>query len=111
MTRICLSVLLCGVVFAQSPQGKLAIREFCQTHPDAVASLAHWRRVVRGASWKSGADVKATVASSDLVGDKTVFDIARNPYRLIAFISFRRQTLYIKAILSHKAYDKGEWKK
>jgi len=49
-----------------------AIREFCQKHPDAVASLTHWRRVVRGANWKSGADVKATLASSDLVGDKTV---------------------------------------
>ena len=87
-----------------------AIREFVEKHPDAAASLGHWRRVVRGASWKASADVEATFSSSDLVGDRTVFDIAQNRYRLIAFISFRRQALYIKAILSHKAYDKGMWK-
>jgi mRNA interferase HigB len=88
-----------------------AIRDFCRKYPEAIASLTHWRRTVRGANWKSSAEVKATVANSDLVGDKTVFDIAQNRYRLIVFISFRRQALYIKAILSHKAYDKGEWKK
>jgi len=59
---------------------------------------------------KSSADVKATVASSDLIGDKTVFDIAQNRYRLIAFISLRDR-LCISAILSHKVCDKGEWKK
>ncbi len=88
-----------------------AIRDFCRKYPDAVASLTHWRRVVRGTNWKSSAEVKATVTSSDLMDDKTVFDIAQNRYRLIAFISFGRQAVYIKAILSHKAYDKGEWKK
>ena len=88
-----------------------AIRDFCQKHPDAMASLTHWRRIVRGAKWKSGTEVKATVAAADFVGDKTVFDIAQNRYRLIAFISFRRQAVYIKAILSHKEYDKGAWKK
>jgi mRNA interferase HigB len=88
-----------------------AIRDFCRKYPDALASLAHWRRVVRGADWKSSAEVRATFASADLVGDKTVFDIAQNRYRLIAFVSFRRQAVYIKSILSHKAYDKGEWKK
>jgi len=46
-----------------------------------------------------------------MVGDKAVFDIAQNRYRLIAFVSYRRQALYVKAILSHKEYDKGAWKK
>ena len=87
-----------------------AIREFSETHSDAIASLLPWRRIVRAAKWSSGADVKATVSSSDQVGEKTVFDIAQNRYRLIVFISFRRQAVYIRAILSHKQYDKGEWK-
>ncbi len=46
-----------------------------------------------------------------MVGDKTVFDIALNRFRLSAFISFRTGRVFIKAILTHKQYDKGEWKK
>jgi mRNA interferase HigB len=88
-----------------------AIKEFTKKYSDSVASLEGWRRNVRSAAWKSGEEVKAAIASSDLVGDKTVFNIAQNRYRLIAFISFRRQVVYIKAILTHKEYDKGEWKK
>ena len=88
-----------------------AIREFCEKHSEAAASLSHWRRIVRGAVWKSFVDMKTSLSSADSVGDKVVFDIAQNRYRLIAFISYHRQALYIKAILSHKEYDKGTWKK
>jgi mRNA interferase HigB len=88
-----------------------AIREFCKKHSEAEASLLHWRRIVRGAVWKAFVDVKTSLSSVDMVGDKVVFDIAQNRYRLIAFISYRRQALYVKAILSHKEYDKGAWKK
>lgn len=34
----------------------------------------------------------------------------RNRYRLIAFIAFRSGIVYVKEILSHKEYDKGQWK-
>lgn len=85
-----------------------AIREFPQTHSDATASLLAWRRIVRAAKWSSSADVKSTVSGSDQAGEKTVFDIAQNRYRLITFISFRRQAVYVRAILSRKHYDKGE---
>ena len=43
-------------------------------------------------------------------GEKTVFNIAKNRFRLIAFVSFRTGIVYIKEILSHKEYDKGRWK-
>jgi mRNA interferase HigB len=49
-------------------------------------------------------------SNSDLVGEKTVFNISLNRDRLIAFISFRCQIVYIKAILTHREYDKGTWK-
>jgi mRNA interferase HigB len=44
------------------------------------------------------------------VGELTVFDIGGNKYRLIAYIRFERQIVYIKAVLSHSDYDKGTWK-
>ena len=75
-----------------------------------MAALNGWKRVVRAARWKSSADVKSTFPDSDRVGEKTVFNIAGNRYRLIAFIGFRWQAVFVKAILTHKEYDKGAWK-
>jgi mRNA interferase HigB len=89
---------------------KKAIREFGKKYSDAVASLTEWQRIVVTAKWDTTADVKATFRNADFVGDKTVFNIALNRYRLIAFIAFRARVVYIRAILTHKEYDKETWK-
>ena len=86
------------------------IVEFGEEHPDAKLALANWKRAVRAAAWRTQADGKAHFQDSDLVGEKTVFNIAKNRFRLIAFVSFRTGIVYIKEILSHKEYDKGRWK-
>ena len=43
--------------------------------------------------------------------DLIVFDICGNHYRLITFITFKKQICYIKQILTHTKYDKGRWKR
>jgi mRNA interferase HigB len=86
------------------------IKEFGEKYSDASRALANWKRAVRAAAWANQADVKAHFVDSDLVGEKTVFNIANNRYRMIVFIAFRTQIVYIKQILSHKEYDKGKWK-
>jgi len=44
------------------------------------------------------------------VGDKVVFDVGGNKLRLIAAIHFNAGKVFIRAVLTHKAYDKGDWK-
>ena len=56
------------------------------------------------------AELKAAFNARDKVGELTVFDIGGNKYRLIAYIRFEKQILYIKAVLTHRDYDKGAWK-
>lgn len=56
------------------------------------------------------AELKATFNSVDRVGDLVVFDIGGNKYRLIAYIRFEKQILYIKAVLTHQDDDRGTWK-
>ena len=48
---------------------------------------------------------------ADQVGKKTVFNIGGNKYRLIAAIHYNRGRVYIRAILTHRDYDRGIWKK
>ena len=83
------------------------IQELADKYSDTATALANWKRTIRAAGWKNHAEVKAQFHDSDLVGEKTVFNIAKNRYRLIAFISFRTQIVYIKEILAHRDYDKG----
>ena len=56
------------------------------------------------------AELKATFNTVDKVGELAVFDIGGNKYRLIAYIRFKKQIAYIKAVLTHQDYDKGTWK-
>jgi len=83
---------------------------FSEKYADAALALANWMRAVRAAAWRTQAEVKAQFHDSDLVGDRTVFNIAHNRYRLVAYLSFRTQILYVKHILTRREYDKGNWK-
>jgi mRNA interferase HigB len=55
------------------------------------------------------AELKAAFATIDKVGDLTVFNIGGNKYRLITYIRFEKQIVYIKAVLTHRDYGKGGW--
>ena len=56
------------------------------------------------------AQLKEAFSSVDKVGDKCVFNVGGNKYRLIAWVHFEKQRLYVKAVLTHREYDKGAWK-
>lgn len=87
-----------------------ALFEFWQKHADARASLESWYTVVRRASWKMPAEMKAVYPNADIVGRRTVFNIAGNKYRLIARVNYYTQRVFVLFILTHAEYDRGEWK-
>ena len=86
------------------------IREFYEKHPKAESSLDNWYRIVKNENFKTFADVRCLFPSADLVGNFVVFNIGGNNYRLIAFIDYPMERLYIRHILTHGEYDKGKWK-
>jgi mRNA interferase HigB len=88
-----------------------AIRQFCEGRPDAESGLDHWYRVAKRAIWASFAEVKQSFNTADFVAPYVVFDIGGNKYRVIAEINFSRSVLFIRAIMTHKDYMKGVWKK
>ena len=54
--------------------------------------------------------LRQTFPSADLVGNFVVFNIAGNNFRLIAYIDFKNQMAFIRAVLTHAEYDKENWK-
>jgi len=88
-----------------------AIREFKAARPEAGPALDNWYRVSAACNWRSFAELRQVFGSADWVKPYVVFDIAGNKYRLVAEINFRSQTLFIRHILTHQEFTKGEWKK
>lgn len=86
------------------------LKEFAERFPRAESPLRAWKTAVKSSSWKDPADLKRTFGTADLVGDKTVFDLGGNKFRLIAFVHYGRQIVFVKDILTHAKYDKGDWK-
>jgi mRNA interferase HigB len=85
--------------------------EFSASHKDSFEPLQSWRKPMEFGSYKNFAEVKQVFRSADKVGELFVFNICRNRYRLITYLQFERQLCYIKAVLTHKEYDKDGWKK
>ena len=76
---------------------------------DCVDQAGAWYRVARAASWKSLAEARDTYRHADIVGELTVFNLKGNAYRLIVYIDYSHQIIYIKDLLSHADYSKQQW--
>jgi mRNA interferase HigB len=56
------------------------------------------------------AELKQVYRNADLVGRRTVFNIAGNKYRLIARVNYQTQRVFVLYLLTRAEYDKGAWK-
>ena len=87
-----------------------ALRDFAATHPDAEIPLQAFRLLIERGKFNNFAELRATFRGVDKVGERYIFNIGGNKYRLVAAIAFAPQLLWIKAVLTHVEYDKGDWK-
>ncbi len=82
------------------------LREFSGKHPPAKSPLDAWYAAVRRADWASFADVKATYGNADVVaGNRVIFNLGGNKYRLIAKIAYRCRIVYVRFVGTHAEYD------
>ena len=89
---------------------KKKLKEFWEEHPDSQGPLEAWFKIIRWTRYETFNALKATFPKADTVGEKIVFDIGGNKYRLITVIHFNRLKVYVRAVLTHAAYDRGTWK-
>jgi mRNA interferase HigB len=78
---------------------------------DVAKETMAWYRSARASRWLNLDDVRAQYPSADQVGRVLIFNVRNNRYRLIVRAEFDIQKLYVKALLTHKEYDRKEWKR
>ena len=87
-----------------------ALREFATVHTDAAQPLQDFRRLIEQGTYSNFAQLKGTFANVDKIGERYVFNIGGNKYRLVAAIAFKPGLVWVKAVMTHSEYDKGAWK-
>lgn len=88
-----------------------ALQQFWEKYPDSQNALRRWYKIVQQTDYVSFQELRQTFPSADSVDDLIVFNIGGNKYRLITAIHFNRKKVYIRHVLTHPEYDKGDWKK
>ena len=86
---------------------KKTLREFWHRHADAEEPLLAWYREVEKEDWDSPAKLKDKYRNASLVkGNRVVFNIKGNDYRLVVKINYRYRIVYVRFVGTHVEYDK-----
>lgn len=86
--------------------GKRLLSEFARRHASARDAIAAWTSEVEAATWRSSVDVKARFASASFIGgDRVVFNLKGNHFRLDAQVSYSAQIVLVRRIGTHAEYD------
>ena len=84
--------------------------DFAEKHPNTSTALDAWYRIVKSTEIKNFSQLRKIFPSVDKVGNLTVFNIGGNKIRLISAIHYNTQCLFVRHVLTHKEYDKENWK-
>ena len=76
-------------------------------HPDVRGPLAYFRERVMAVTWRTPADVASDFPrASILSGNRVVFRVKGNDYRIIAVVSYVDQEILIRFAGTHAEYDR-----
>jgi mRNA interferase HigB len=79
---------------------------FANQHADSRKSLFAWFSEVATATWRGPDDIRARYPSASfLAGNRIVFNLKGNKYRVIVAIKYEFFAVYIRFIGTHAEYD------
>ena len=84
------------------------LREFWQHgYAEAEKLLRSWYEEAKKAVWQSPADIKARYQHASLLAkNRVVFNISGNKYRLVVWIRYDKQIVFIRFVGTHAEYDR-----
>ena len=86
---------------------KKILRNFWIKHTDSEHPLRTWYKEVSKARWTSPNDLKRNYPkASVLKGNRVVFNICGNKFRLVVRINYLRQWVFIRFIGTHSDYNR-----
>lgn len=89
--------------------GLQSIEKFIRKHANSKASLSAWLTEAEDAEWKTPQDIRDRFRSADfLSGDRVVFNIGGNNYRLVVLVRYQNGIILIQRIGTHAEHSK--WK-
>ncbi len=89
---------------------KKRLQKFWTKHSDAEPSLSEWYKRINSKEFKNFVELRKDFPAADQVGKLTVFNIGKK-YRLITFVDYEYQKVFIRDVLTHAEYDKEKWKR
>ena len=85
---------------------KRTLRLYWEQEHETEQPLRSWFAIASKADWSSPRDVKATYGNASVVGgNRVVFDIGGNRYRLIVRFDYPRRIGFVRFIGTHAQYD------
>jgi mRNA interferase HigB len=85
------------------------LKGFWEPNPgyaDAREPCLAWYAFAKAANWTGPMDIKQDFASASILKDgRVVFNLAGNKYRLVVWINYSYQVIYVRFIGTHKQYD------
>lgn len=84
------------------------IREFWEKprFADSEQPLKSWYAIAKRADWSGPADIKQQFGQASFIhGNKVVFNIAGNKYRLVVRFNYSYRIGYIRFVGTHAQYD------
>ena len=86
---------------------KKTLRIYWKQHSNCEQYLKTWYETAKKSDWKNPNDIKKSYKRvSILPGNRAVFNIKGNSYRLIVKFNYDRQWAFIRFIGTHAEYDK-----
>ena len=86
---------------------KRTLRTYWERERGAEQPLRSWYAIAAKADWSSPADVKAIYGNASIVGgDRVVFNIGGNRFRLIVRFDYARRIGFVRFVGTHAEYDR-----
>lgn len=86
------------------------LRKYWEEHSTAKSGLLLWYERITENEFSGLTELRQVFQSADGVGNFVIFNIGGNKYRLITYIDWAVQLIFIRAVLTHAEYDKETWK-
>lgn len=84
-----------------------ALREFWEKHPDAEQPLRAWFAEAEKAIWRTPGGIKRDYPSASILGgNRAVFNICGNKYRLVVKVLYAFGVAHIRFVGKHGDYDR-----